>query len=53
MRQKQVFIKATTVDISDFAKIVDLASLKSETNQLDFGKLETNPVLFRPMMPAI
>ena len=37
MRQKQV-------DISKFAKKIDLASLKSEIGKLDIDKLETTPV---------
>ena len=32
------------VDTSKFAKKVDLASLKSEVNELDIDKLETTPV---------
>ena len=35
---------ATGVDTSKFAKKVDLASLKSELDKLDMGKLETTPV---------
>ena len=35
---------ATGVDISKFAKNVDLPSLKSETDKLDISKLETTPV---------
>ena len=35
---------AAGVDISKFAKNVDLASLKSETDKLDISKLETTPV---------
>ena len=35
--------KVTGVDTSKFAKKVDLASLKSEIDKLDIGKLETTP----------
>ena len=35
---------ATDVDTSKLAKKVDLASLKSEIDKLDIGKLETTPV---------
>ena len=35
---------ATGVDTSKFAKEVDLANLKSETDNLHIGKLETTPV---------
>ena len=35
---------ATGVDISKFAKSVDLPCLKSETDKLDISKLETTPV---------
>ena len=34
---------ATVVDTSNFAKSVDLASLKSEVNKLDIDKLEKLP----------
>ena len=38
-------LKSTTgVDTSKFTKKVDLASLKSEINKLDIGKLKTAPV---------
>ena len=36
--------KATGVDTSKFAKKVDVASLKSEIDQLDIDKLKTIPV---------
>ena len=35
---------ATGADALKFAKKVDLASLKSEIDKLDIGKLETTPV---------
>ena len=35
---------STNVDILKSAKKLDLANLKSETDELDIGKLETTPV---------
>ena len=35
---------STNVDIPKFAKKLDLANLKSETDKLDIAKLETTPV---------
>ena len=35
--------KATSVDISEFAKKTDLANLKSDPDKLDFGKLKNVP----------
>ena len=43
MQQKQIW-NATGVDSLKFAKKFDLASLKSEIDKLDIGKLETTPV---------
>ena len=42
MQQKQIW-NATGVDSLKFAKKFDLASLKSEIDKLDIGKLETTP----------
>ena len=42
MQQKQIW-NATGVDTLKFAKKFDLASLKSEIDKLDIGKLETTP----------
>ena len=44
---------ATGVDISKFAKNVDLASLKSETDKLDISKLETTPVDLSKLSDAV
>ena len=43
---KAYFKKTTTTgaDTSKIAKKIDLASLKSEIDKLDIGKLETSPV---------
>ena len=38
--RKQDLKNAASVDTSKFAKKVDLASLKSESDKLDIGKLE-------------
>ena len=42
MQQKQIW-NATGVDSLKFAKKFHWASLKSEIDQLDIGKLETTP----------
>ena len=36
--------KATSIDISKFAKKSDLANLKSDVNRIDNDKLETTPL---------
>ena len=41
---KADFKKVTAIDTSNFAKKSDLDSLKSETDELDIGQLETTPV---------
>ena len=44
-RTWQVALKnATVLDASDFAKMTDLANLKSNVDKLDIDKLETIPV---------
>ena len=43
MCNKSRFKNAIVVDTSKFAKKVDLASLKSEVDQLDIDKLEKAP----------
>ena len=44
--KKSRFKNATGVDISKFAKEIDLAGLKSEICELDIAKLETTLVDF-------
>ena len=44
---------ATGVDTSKFAEKDDLASLKSELDKLDTGKLETTPVDFSKLSDAV
>ena len=44
---------ATGVDTSKFAKRVDLASLKSEINKLDIGKLETTPADLKKLSDVV
>ena len=39
MQRKEDFKKG--VDTSDFAKMADLASLKSDADEIDVGKLKT------------
>ena len=46
---KADFKKVTGVDTSKPAKKIDLASLKSETDKLDIGKLETTPADFEKL----
>ena len=41
---KADFKKVTGVDMLEFAKKVDLASLKSKIDKLDIGELETTPI---------
>ena len=41
---KEDLKNATGVDTLKFAEKIELASLKSEINNLDIGKLETTPV---------
>ena len=47
MQQKQILKNATGVDISELAKRVDLASIKSEVHELGIGKLEITPVILK------
>ena len=47
MQQKQILKNTTGVDISELAKKVDLASIKSEVHELDIGKLEITPVILK------
>ena len=44
---------ATGVDTFEFAKKVDLASLKSEIDKLDIGKLETTSVDLSKLSDAV
>ena len=44
---------ATGVDTFEFAKKVDLASLKSEIDKLDIGKLETTSVDLSKLNDAV
>ena len=47
-------LKNTTgVDTSNFAEMSDLASLKSEIDKLDIGKLETTPVNLNKLSDAV
>ena len=47
-------LKNTTgVDTSKFAKKVDLASLQSEIDKLDIGKLETTPADLKKLSDAV
>ena len=38
MQRKQIFKNATGIDTSSFAKVVDLASVKSNVDKLDIDK---------------
>ena len=50
---KAVLKNATGVDTFEFAKKVDLASLKSEIDKLDIGKLETTSVDLSKLSDAV
>ena len=46
-------IKVTGFDASNFAKKVNIASLKSEIDKLDIGKLESTPVDLSKLSDAV
>ena len=50
---KADLIKATGFDASNFAKKVNIASLKSEIDKLDIGKLESTPVDLSKLSDAV
>ena len=50
---KADLIKATGFDASNFAKKVNTASLKSEIDKLDIGKLESTPVDLSKLSDAV
>ena len=43
MQQKQILKNTTGADTSNFAKKTDLASLKSDVDKIDIGKLKNVP----------